>query len=122
MKTPRERMHVKYCPAERCMAVEDGKPSGECKTFDQAMDRVERDALHQMAMDFDGRISAAKFPRALGPGVLYTAREMDPYEKVDAFDPEMHEVHPSEFSDCPKCGEGVEHWHYKGTQNPVMWL
>jgi hypothetical protein len=115
-------MHVKYCPSGHCAAVKGDKPDDQCKTFDQAMDRVERDALHAAAMEFEGRMGGMKWPRAIGPGVSYMCREMDPYEKADAFDPEMHEVHPSEFSDCPKCGEGVEHWHHKGTQDPVMWL
>jgi hypothetical protein len=118
-KTPRDRMHAKYCPDDQC-TLEYSQPGGLCRNFDVLLDRVERDALHHAAVDFDQRIE--KLPRIITPGVSYVVREMDPFEKIDAFDPNLHDVHPSEFSDCPKCGEGVEHWHIKGTQDPVRWL
>lgn len=114
----RDRIHARICQPP-CGAYGD-EPSGLCRNVDKLLDRVEADALHQAARDFESRMDAAKWPRAIGPGVSYMVREMDPYEKVDAYDPNVHDVHPGEFSDCPQCAGGVEHWHRKGTQHPVL--
>lgn len=121
MSNAREQLHSRLCTGELCVEYGD-KPSPKCQTLNRLLDQVEEAALHKAAMEFEARMDEMKWPRGIGPGVSYMAREMDPYEKVDAFDPEMHDVHPSEFSDCPKCGEGVEHWHIKGTQNPAPWV
>lgn len=114
----RDRVHDRICK-DSCTAYGD-EPSDLCRSVDRLLDRVEADALHQAALDFEARMDAQRWPRGIGPGVSYMVREMDPYEKVDAYDPEVHDVHPGEFSDCPQCAKGVEHWHHKGTQNPVL--
>jgi hypothetical protein len=121
VSTPRDRAHIKYCPDDQCV-LEYADPGGQCKVFDLILDRVEKDALHRTALEFEKRMDDRGWPRGIGPGVSYMCNEMNPYEKVEAFDPQNHEIHPGEFSDCPKCGEGIEHWHHKGTQEPVMWL
>lgn len=114
----RDRVHSRIC-TRSCVAYGDA-PSDLCRSVDRLLDRVEQNALHEAAMEFEARMDVAKWPRGIGPGVSFMVREMDPYEKVDAYDPDVHDVHPGEFSDCPQCAGGVEHWHYKGTQRPVL--
>jgi hypothetical protein len=118
MSEARGRVHARICKGS-CIAYGD-TPSDLCRSVDRLLDRVEQDALHMAALDFEARMDAQGWPRGIGPGVSYMVREMDPFEKIDAFDPDLHDVHPSEFSDCPQCAGGVEHWHHKGTQDPVL--
>jgi len=118
--TPRDLVHIRNCKSVRCV-VDCTEGVGDlCRSLDALLDQVEDYTRHQEARRFDALIDSG-MPRVIAPGVGHMARELEPYDKADAFDPELHEVHPSEFSDCPECGKGVEHWHYKGTQQPVLW-
>jgi len=118
--TPRDLMHIKYCKEPWCVVDRPNGAHDKCREFDALLDQVEDYTRHQEARRFDALIDSG-MPRVIAPGVGHMCREMEPYDKVDGFDPELHEVHPSEFSDCTECAKGIEHWHYKGTQHPVLW-
>lgn len=118
MSHARGRIHARTCAVHCVMYGDD--PSPQCAAVDRMLDLVESNAVHQAVRDLVQEMDEAKWPRAVGPGVYHAVQRLDPYEEVEAFDPQMHDVHPGEFSDCPKCAGGVAHWHYKGTQTPVL--
>lgn len=63
-----------------------------------------------------------KAQRTLGPGLLYGADEIDPYVKIETFDPQWDDMHPAgprARADCRMCRSGEEHWHRKDNNKPV---
>ena len=118
--TPRDLVHIRHCKALKCIVEHDDGADEACHSFEALLDQVEDYTRHQEARRFDALIDSG-MPRVIEPGVGHMVRELEPYDKADAFDPELHDVHPSEFSDCSECARGVGHWHYKGTQQPVLW-
>lgn len=118
--TPRDLIHIRYCKGAKCVAEYPDAAEETCRSFDALLDQMEDYTRHQEARRLDALIDSG-MARVIAPGVGHAARELEPYDKADGFDPELHDVHPSEFSDCPECAKGVDHWHYRGTQLPVLW-
>jgi len=117
-------IHAWACRSKEAFACFlDGKSGKQCEALSETVRHLEDAIRHEDAemlrrlVDKDPKAS-----RVLGPGLLYAADMVDPYVKVDDFDPSYHDVHPSGAlarADCRKCREGVEHWHRKTGNDPV---
>jgi hypothetical protein len=105
--------------ATRCV-IETGTPDPECQMLDYLLSQLEEDALHRAAQDFLDNLGT--FPRVTQAGFYAAAARIAPYVKIDAFDPDLDEIHPSEgCPDCGLCARGDEHWHRRADNKPVTW-
>lgn len=120
MSAPRAFTHIKFCSDARCRLKGGSENAGpDCVELDDYLDWVEEAARHKVVQEMVS--SSAAEHRVLGPGIAWVEKEFDPYYRVDAFDPDMHEIHPrEEHPDCPGCQAGNKHWHRKSDNEPVQ--
>ena len=124
---PREEIHKVFCATQYECKHEGAKdPSVWCRVLDELLDVNDEMLLHAKAREFESELEELHRRRVhlagrIGAGLLRAAEMTDPFNKIDAFDPEMHEVNDAaeENPHCPACVAGREHYHRKSDGSRV---
>jgi hypothetical protein len=122
----RQQIHNSFCPSvARCRYRLKGTFAGpQCKKLDELLDLNDELVLHAMARRLEDEIATAAAGRrgqSLLGGLSRAVELVDPFEKVEAFDPELYEVPPGiDHPNCEACKEGREHYHRKSDGSPVV--
>lgn len=111
--SPRATIHTSFCPALGGCRYVGGSPSAEgadkCAALEEMLVYNDEMLLHLKAREFEAE--GERF-FSLREGLARAAVLTDPYVKIDAFDPENDERHPSVARpDCPGCVRGDQHYH-----------
>lgn len=120
MTSARDRMHDENCWGRAVCCYRDGNGPGgpDCQKMDRFLDQIEEEQAHRHAQML---ITHPKMKVAsMGGGLCLASESIEPWYKIDAFDPELDEIHPGEDRpDCAQCVAGVEHWHRKADSRAV---
>ncbi len=115
---PRQKIHKAFCATQYECRYEGARDPGLwCTALDDLLDFNNEMLLHDKALEFEteiGRLSGVRGAAHMGGGLARAVEMVDPFERVEAFDPDLDEIHPGEeHPDCAGCVEGVEHFHRK---------
>lgn len=117
-----DSIHGLACQSHTCR--NEGADSEQCAAVQELIDGRVEASLHEEAeklrQDFEGKYRRA---RVIHPGLLQAADDIDPYCRIEPFDPRVDEVHPAgglARADCKECRAGEEHWHRKADNKPII--
>jgi hypothetical protein len=104
------------------MGTATNSAGDECKKLDELLDFNDEMLLHTKAGDLYSRWEQMRKGRDVhGPGVVWSVREVDPYEEVehggviDIMSPKSVDG----YTDCPACEKGTKHYHRKSDDSLV---
>lgn len=121
----RQKIHQLFCPsAATCRFRERNNSAGErCRKLDELLDHNDEFVLYGAArkLEVEHDRLTLKGKQALGAGMVYAYELTTPFEEIDPYDPDMHQVPPGaeKYPDCDACNAGRKHFHRKSDQSVV---
>lgn len=117
MPSPRQQLHKLVCATQyECKYKGALDRSLWCTYLDDLLDHNDEMLLHAKARELYSRWEQMPSGRNVHvPGVLWSVRQVDPFEEVDdggvidILSPKSVDGYPG----CPKCEKGTKHYHRK---------